>query len=591
MDFLPLLPEETARLEALEQYNILDTLPEQDYDELTQLAAQICGTPIALISLIDDKRQWFKSSHGLEIRETPREFAFCSHAITNPSETMVVPDARQDERFASNPLVTGDPNIIFYAGAPLIDENGFALGSLCVIDNTPNQLSQAQLSTLQILAKQVVNLLTLRRQNRDLIQKSEQQRVVIEQHIQTQKALSESEERFRFLMEQAPVATCLLMGRDLRIELANDLMIGYWGKGASVIGKPLAVALPELEGQPFLAILDAVFTTGETYVAESTPVALVIEGQLKDHYFDFTYKPLLNEAGEVYAIIDMAIDVTDRVRGWQIVEASEVQHRQLSLELDARVQQRTEELTHANEDLRRSNENLQQFAYIASHDLQEPLRKIQSFSSLITDKFEKQLDEQALDYLRRITSAGSRMSTLIRDLLAYSRIATRQQTFGIVSLSAIMADSLDTLSWEITQRDAQIDVAQLPTVKGDELQLGQLFQNLLSNAIKFTPASQQPRIQINHALHQRSALPPQVRPTSNASVFHQISVQDNGVGFDTKYVDRIFQVFQRLHGKSEFPGTGVGLAICERVVANHGGGISAVSTPGSGATFLIYLPQ
>ncbi|MBC7569764.1 MAG: GAF domain-containing protein [Spirosoma sp.] len=142
MQASPSLPEETDRLNALKQYDILDTLPERDYDELTQLAAQICGTPIALISLIDDKRQWFKSSHGLEIRETPREFAFCSHAIANPLETLIVPDSRLDERFAHNPLVTGDPNVVFYAGAPLVDEHGFALGSLCVIDNSPNELTK-----------------------------------------------------------------------------------------------------------------------------------------------------------------------------------------------------------------------------------------------------------------------------------------------------------------------------------------------------------------------------------------------------------------------------------------------------------------
>jgi len=718
----PSLPEETDRLNALKQYDILDTLPERDYDELTQLAAQICGTPIALISLIDDKRQWFKSSHGLEIRETPREFAFCSHAIANPLETLIVPDSRLDERFAHNPLVTGDPNVVFYAGAPLVDEHGFALGSLCVIDNSPNELSQAQLSALKILAKQVVNLLTLRKQNGELSRTGEQQCAEIEQHIQMQTALTESEERFRSLLEQAPVATCLLVGRDLRIDLANDLMISYWGKGSSVIGQPLAVALPELQGQPFLDILDAVFTTGETYVAESTPADLIIDGVVGTYYFDFTYKPLRDKTGQVYAIMNMAVDVTDRVmaqqqideaqhqiisafeqspvavaiiggpdltfymansfygqlvgqdpaqiigkplltalpelegkgfdqllrqvmatsepyiatevaidilrygqmetiyvdfiyrpkpqrdgstpdvlviatdvtgqvRSRQIVEASETRYRQLSQQLEERVQQRTEELTHANQDLRRSNENLQQFSYIASHDLQEPLRKIQSFSSLIVDKFGNQLDEQVLDYLRRITSAGSRMSTLIRDLLAYSRIATRQQTFGMVSLTEILASTLDTMSWEIEQRNAQIDGADLPPVQGDELQLGQLFQNLLSNAIKFTPPNREPHIQISYALYQRSDLPPNIRPTSSASMFHQISVQDNGIGFDSKYVDRIFQVFQRLHGKNEFPGTGVGLAICERVVANHGGDITAISTPGKGATFVIYLPQ
>lgn len=161
-------PEENNRLDALRSYNILDSLPEQDYDDITRLASEICQTPIALISLIDDNRQWFKSNHGLAVRETPRDYAFCTHAILNPREPLIVTDSRKDERFAGNPLVTGDPYVIFYAGIPLVDDNGFPLGSLCVIDNEAKQLNQSQLAALKTLAKQVVNLLELRKSNQAL---------------------------------------------------------------------------------------------------------------------------------------------------------------------------------------------------------------------------------------------------------------------------------------------------------------------------------------------------------------------------------------------------------------------------------------
>ncbi|MVM37234.1 GAF domain-containing protein [Spirosoma sp. HMF3257] len=161
-------PEEQNRISALKSYDILDSLPEQEYDELTSLASEICQTPISLISLIDDKRQWFKSNHGLDVRETPKEFAFCAHGILNPTETLIVPDSRQDSRFADNPLVTGDPNVIFYAGVPLVNNEGFPLGSLCVIDNNPKELTEKQLAALKTLAKQVVNLLELRRSNKAL---------------------------------------------------------------------------------------------------------------------------------------------------------------------------------------------------------------------------------------------------------------------------------------------------------------------------------------------------------------------------------------------------------------------------------------
>ncbi len=155
-------PSEELRLEKLDSYSILDTLPEADYDNLTAIAAQICGTPISLVSLLDSKRQWFKSHYGLEAKETPKEYAFCAHAINDPKDIFIVEDARKDARFHDNPLVTDDPNVIFYAGVPLKSEEGLPMGTLCVIDNKPKQLSKEQQNSLRALAKQVMNLFELR---------------------------------------------------------------------------------------------------------------------------------------------------------------------------------------------------------------------------------------------------------------------------------------------------------------------------------------------------------------------------------------------------------------------------------------------
>ena len=265
------------------------------------------------------------------------------------------------------------------------------------------------------------------------------------------------------------------------------------------------------------------------------------------------------------------------------------EQKQTQIRLDELIRQRTRQLEDSIRDLQRSNENLQQFAYVASHDLQEPLRKIQSFGDLITRKYSDRLGEGA-DYLGRMQTAASRMSTLIHDLLTYSRITTRQQMADAVALDEVLEGVLASLELRIQESGAVIESSTLPIVRGDATQLSQLFQNLLSNALKFGPEDRPPAISISSKDVQAEVLPAHVRPVREASAYHCIEVADNGIGFEEKYLDRIFEVFQRLHGRSQYTGTGVGLAICKKVAANHGGAITATSQSGKGATFSVYLP-
>lgn len=226
-------------------------------------------------------------------------------------------------------------------------------------------------------------------------------------------------------------------------------------------------------------------------------------------------------------------------------------------------------------ELERSNNELQEFAYIASHDLQEPLRKIQTFSGRLSEKYAQNLEGRGLDYLNRMEDAAARMQRLIEDLLAYSRVATQGRPFTSVNLNQIIQTVLSDLESRIKQENATIQVSQLPTIVGDDIQLAQLFQNLITNGIKFHKDDEDPIIHIQSQQESETCI---------------IKVSDNGIGFDEKYLDRIFNMFQRLHSRTNYEGTGVGLAVCRRIVERHGGKISAISQPEKGATFIIQLP-
>ena len=263
-----------------------------------------------------------------------------------------------------------------------------------------------------------------------------------------------------------------------------------------------------------------------------------------------------------------------------------------------------QQLENQNIDLRRSNDNLQQFAYVASHDLQEPLRKINTFSQILLNEHALNLTDSGQDMLRRVQTAANRMSMLIKDLLAYSRLSTQHDPFKPVPLSTLVGRVIDDLEIAISEADATITVDDLPTIIGDEFQLTQLVQNLVSNAVKFrrTPKpgeTYMPLVRIGSRRVTLSEVPESLRqqntPVNHRTpekgpTFYEINISDNGIGFDEKYADRIFQVFQRLHGKNQFPGSGVGLAICRKVVDNHKGAISVESQLGQGTTFRVFLP-
>jgi PAS domain S-box-containing protein len=286
--------------------------------------------------------------------------------------------------------------------------------------------------------------------------------------------------------------------------------------------------------------------------------------------------PIYDGEGKFVALEGIARDITERKR-------MEQRLRDDKDELELRVGERTAELAKANEDLLAHaaklevlNRELQEFAHVASHDLQEPLRKIQAFSERVRAKCDGNLSKDACDYLERMQGAASRMQILLNDLLKYSRVNTTMEPFLAMDLGEPLRDVLADLSVLIEKTRGTVEISDLPTVQCDETQMRQLFQNLIGNALKYHGA-QSPIVKI-YASH-----------PSNRSC--EIIVEDNGIGFEEKHLERIFKPFQRLHGRtSPYEGTGMGLAICRKIVERHHGIITARSAPGKGSTFIVTLP-
>ena len=292
-------------------------------------------------------------------------------------------------------------------------------------------------------------------------------------------------------------------------------------------------------------------------------------------------------------------------------DEAESKLRDINAELEARVDQRTQELAHANLTLQnelverkrvlaelrqqgaemkvlvaaleRSNRDLQDFAYIASHDLQEPLRKIQAFGERLSRKYDSILGEEGQDFLQRMNTSAYRMQVMINDLLAYSRVSTKGDVFSPVDLNKVAREVMLDLEIRLHETQGQILISTLPVIDADPSQMRQLLQNLITNALKFHCPGIPPVVRISIA----SQTP---QSAADGTKMVNICVQDNGIGFEEKYTDRIFQPFQRLHSKNQYEGSGIGLAICRKIAERHGGYITAHSQPGQGSCFNVIIP-
>jgi PAS domain S-box-containing protein len=343
----------------------------------------------------------------------------------------------------------------------------------------------------------------------------------------------------------------------------NDAYAKASGHGTEYfVGKNHFELYPNVENE---AIFRNVLETAEPYHAFGRPFQYPNKPG-RTTYWDWSVQAVRNVKGEVSGLILTLVDATDRKRA----------EEQASL--------------YAKE-LERSNKELEDFAYVASHDLQEPLRKIRIFGDRLYNKYADSLDRGGRDYLERMVNAAKRGHNLIDALLTYSRVSTKAQHFTTVDLSEVVEASLSNLETRIEESNCRIEVAELPTIEGDPHQILQLLENLIGNALKFRKDGEPSWVRISARVFEVSG---QDGGKEDIKPFHaevcEIRVEDNGIGFDKKNIDRIFVPFQRLHGRSHYDGVGMGLTICRRIAERHGGTITAESTAGLGSTFIVTLP-
>ena len=353
----------------------------------------------------------------------------------------------------------------------------------------------------------------------------------------------QAEERFRLLAEHSPIG--IYIAQDRAIAYVNprfEALTGY-SAGELIGSDPLLLVIPE-----------------DRQLVRDSAVAM-LKGERETEY---EYR-IAHKSGDTRWIMENLVSIEYEGKRAALGNYSDITERKAA----------EDELEKTLHELARSNEELGQFAYVASHDLQEPLRMVASFTQLLGRRYKGKLDDDADEFIRYAVEGVNRMQQLINDLLDYSRVGTRGNPFVEVDANKTMGLVLDSLHARIQETGATVEVAQLPTIAADAVQLEQLFQNLVGNALKY-----------------RAEAPPAVSVSAKeeAAGWH-FTVSDNGIGIDPAYAERIFIIFQRLHGKEQYEGTGIGLAICKKIVDRHGGSIWVESSPGQGSTFHFILPK
>ncbi len=565
---------EKLRLYAIKELQILDTLPEQEFDDITLLASQICETPIAAISLIDEDRQWFKSRIGLEVSETPRDCAFCDYAIKSEN-LFTVTDASQDFRFSSNPLVTNDPHIRFYAGAPLVTSDGYKIGTLCVIDRKPRELSEAQQRALSALGRSVMSLIEARTLKETFAASNEN---LIGISPEAEKSISKKKSFFDRYVKKYVIATLIIIGVTVVKLLLNSFL---------QIESPYLLFLFAI----LLAAWRGGFGTG-LYATAAT--ILIINYYLIPPYDSFlNHDSKQNLALLIFAVQGIFISVlcASRLRGEKLLYQS-------GKNLENRVAKRTAELGQANralrqeiyernilqKDLKRAHDSALESARLKSeflanmsHEIRTPMNGVIGMTGLL---LETNLDEEQNRFAGIIRSSGESLLTIINDILDFSKVEAGKLELEILefNLRETVESLIELFSNRARERQNELTAliySDVPLfLRGDAGRVRQILTNLIGNAIKFTKDGD---ILIRVEKIQENS----------TRVLLKISVTDTGEGISDEVKGKLFQPFTQSDASTtrRFGGTGLGLSISKKLVEMMDGEIGLESKIGEGSTF------